>query len=258
MDGTGRMGDVDAGLAKAISRSWLDQPRLATALRAVETSPTARSVLASAADRPTFVRFERAPKTIQQFERRQANPIGASYRPGTNTMQFGAGFGVDAPFSVVGRDGSPVLVDFGDSAARDGIYLVHESAHRVQNRRAAMLADALFVQPVMAPLRGVREFLHAAPDESRRTAFMRGVDRSLMRYEIDAYRIDDRVSFELGRPAHYHDATGSYLGDDVVLADNIALYRRNLHASWAMSSMLGVLVAGAGAAQLLEARPSAG
>lgn len=221
-----------------VAGTWLAQPRLAGAIRAVEASPTAQGVLGDVAAHPTRVRFEAAPRTVEEFERRQANEIGASYRPFQNLVQFGAGFGVDEPFRVAGRDGGTVLVDFGDTAARDGIYLVHESQHRLQARGGRMVLDTLLLQPVLAPVRGVRELLAAPVGESRRAAFARGFDRSLMRGEIEAYRIDDRVSFELGQKARYHDAQGAYAGDDAVLADTVDLYRRNQRLVWAASTAL--------------------
>ena len=226
---------MDAHAGIAIAGTWLAQPRVAASVRAVESSATARSVIEQVAHHPTRVAFEAPPATVEQFERRKLNPLIASYAPATNTMGFGAGFGVDRPFEVAARDGSKVVVDFGDTAVEDGVSLVHESVHRLQNRAGRLLVDVGLVQPIAAPIAGVRQLLHPNAGETRAAAFMRGFDRRIVGDEIEAYRTEARVEHELGRASRFNDAAGTYLGDDHTLARIHQTYVPSARLRWAAS-----------------------
>jgi hypothetical protein len=225
-----------------IAGTWLAHPRLRAAVAAVESSPTARSVLEHSAQLKTNVVFEPVPANVGELFERLAEGTTASYQPTRNKMQFGFTFGSDGmtiPAST--PTGKAARFDEG-SDIEDGLVLVHEAVHRNQNRGFRAIPGALF-DSFSAPFAGARQALAPSVDESRAAAFMRGFERRMLASEIEAYRVEDLVGQELGQVARFHAPDGTYLGDGVVQAQVGAGYasqdRKLAGGVWMTAGLFG-------------------
>lgn len=97
----------------------------------------------------------------------------------------------------------------------------------------------------IAPFAGIRQLLRPQPGESRGAAFMRGVERRMLRPELEAFRTEDGVLHEIGRAARFHATDGAYRGDAAIQAEIGAAYSRRNRIFVAAARTPAVLGAGA-------------
>lgn len=196
-----------------VAGTWLAHPRLAAAIEAVSNSPTARNVLETGAQRRTRLVFDEPPTTVREYE--QGDGTIASYHPATNTVRMGPDVGVAERLTVTDDAGTKFWLPE-RTPTFQGTVLVHEVQHKLQNRYGATFGRFL-LDPITAPIAGARELGRTQPGETRSSAFMRGVDKHLIRDEIEARQVDGAVSRELGQQSESLGPNGEMLDADALL-----------------------------------------
>nr|AFD03161.1 hypothetical protein [uncultured bacterium W5-102b] len=235
----GRDNTVNDDMGLLGSADWLTHPRLVDATALLRQSPTGKQLVEDLSKLPVRLEFHKPPATMLEF---LDGTMGA-YQPSTNRMRMAWESGITDVHTIGDTQFKPWSTT--DVAA----LLAHEGQHQIQNRHFRSIPRYLLLDGPASIVAGAREALSSRnAGESLATAYKRGQDRRYIRHEIEAFRVADRIMYELGETPLHHAADGTYLGDDAILTGHAKSYRPSTGRVLAQT---GIVVA-FGAAAALE------